>query len=372
MIYKNCPRLFAFLVALSLIVSCVACDRISNEFSKKKTNDEEKIKIGLALATLQEERWPKDRDIFVAKAKEFGADVIVQIANNNSEVQENQVKYLLEQGIDVLVFVPHDAENGASIVQMAKSSGVKVISYDRLVYNANVDMYVSFDNVRVGEIMAEQLVAKVPNGNYVIINGAKSDSNSWMYNKGYMNVLDNYVKNKSITIINEVWTDDWRPEDSFKCIEQTLQDGYKIDAIIAANDSLASAAIEALAEKRLAGKVEVAGMDADLLGCQRLVEGTQSSTIYKPIEKIAEKAAELSVKIAKGEKVTANSEIFDKKYTVPYYKLEPIAVTKYNLQETVIQDGFHRMEEIYRNVPKSQWPSNLNSWSNQGFLGYIK
>jgi D-xylose transport system substrate-binding protein len=316
-----------------------------------------KIKIGFSMSTLREERWQRDRDIFVARAKELGADVIVQNANNDSDEQQRQVKYLLDQGIDILVIVPHDAIRASVEVQQAKKQGIRVISYDRLVLNADVDLYISFDNVRVGELMAESLVKQVPAGNYVIINGAKTDNNCYMFNKGYKNVLKSYVDRGDIKIISEVWARDWMHEDAFNCIESTLQSGQTIDAVIAANDSLAAAAIEALSEKRLAGKIPVAGHDADLSGCQRVAEGTQLMTIYKPIHKIAKRAAEIAIEMARGEKIEANRELSDGKYIVPYYMIQPIAVTRDNLVDTVIKDSFHRLEDIYMNVPRSQWPS---------------
>jgi D-xylose transport system substrate-binding protein len=356
--YKKNKKIIMFLLMLLNLILISGC-RISQDKEinyNKEDATERKIKIGFSMGTLKEERWQRDRDIFVAKAKELGAEVIVQNANNDSNEQMSQVKYLLEQGIDILVIVPHDADKAASIVQMAKKEGIKVISYDRLVRNANVDMYISFDNVKVGELMAEHLVKSVPAGNYVIINGAKNDYNTHMFNEGYKNVLKPYIDMGNIDIIEEIWAEDWKREDAFKCVERTLQNGYKIDGIIAANDSLAEAVIEALAERRLAGRIPVVGHDADLAGCQRVAEGTQLMTIYKPINRIAQISAETAIKMAKGEEIKANSSINDGKYSVPYYKIQSVPVIRENLINTVIYDGFHRLDDVFRNVPKSQWP----------------
>lgn len=355
MFSKKRHKLFLFAVIAGLCLStttgCTSLDK-----RPVKNEDDDKIKIGFSMDTLLVERWQRDRDIFVAKANELGAEVIVQNANNNSSEQTEQVKYLLKQDIDILVIIPHDADEAAVPVEMAKKAGIKVISYDRLVRNSNVDMYISFDNVKVGRIMAEHLVKKVPSGNYVIINGAKSDNNTSMFNKGYKSVLNEYIDRGDIRIIKEIWAKDWRQEEAFRCIEELLQAGKQIDAVIAGNDLLAEAVIEALAERRLAGRVTVVGHDAELAGCQRVVEGTQLMTVYKPIHDLAQAAAELAIKMARGEQAKANSIIYDGKYNVPYYMLEPIAVTKDNMMDTVIQDGFHRLEDVYRNVPKSQWP----------------
>jgi len=346
------------LLCFIVIVLAAACDYGGMKDSEgKAANDEGRLKIGFSMATLQEERWQRDRDIFVAKAKERNADVIVQNADNDNEEQLKQVKYLLDQKIDILVIVPQNAEKASSAVQMAKRAGVKVIAYDRLVRNANVDMYVSFDNVAVGQKMAEELVKVVPEGNYIIINGAKTDYNCYMFNEGYKKVLQPYIDSGRIKIISEAWAEDWRREDAYKCVVNALQGPERVDAIIAANDSLAWAAVDALSEQRLAGKVPVAGHDADLSGCQRVCEGTQLTTIYNPIHKIAEATADIAVKMAKGEKIEVNNTINDGKFDVPYYMIEPIAVTKDNMVDTIIHDGFHLLEDVYRNVPKSQWPS---------------
>lgn len=354
---KRGIRSVLILLCFTTLILAAGCRTAGDKIGGKASRVGSKVKIGLSMATLQEERWQRDRDIIVAKAKALGADVIVQNADNDNEEQYKQVKYLLEQKVDILIIVPHDAEKASSAVQAAKKAGVQVISYDRLVRNANVDMFVSFDNVAVGRKMAEALVKVVPRGNYMIINGAKTDYNSYMFNEGYKECLKSYTDSGAIRIISEAWAEDWRREDAYRYVVKALQGPERVDAIIAANDSLAWAAVDALSEQRLAGKVPVVGHDADLSGCQRVVEGTQLVTVYKPIHKLAQAAVEISIKMVEGEEFEVNNVINDGKYEVPYYMLEPIAVTKYNMMDTVIKDSFHMMEEVYRNVPKSEWPN---------------
>ncbi len=350
-------RLKAFLLGSAFILTMFFSAGCASSSGQNKTADKNgKITIGLSMATLQEERWQRDMDILVAKAKAKGAEVIVQTANNNTEDQIKQVKYLLDQNIDILLIVPQDAEKSAEAVDLAKKKGIKVICYDRLIKNANADFYVSFDNTKVGEYMASLMVSKAPTGNYIIINGAKTDYNSYMYNEGYKNILNKYIYDKSIKIVDEIWANDWRPEDSFKCVEKALQSGKKIDAILAANDSLAGAAIEALSEQQLAGKVLVAGHDADISGCQRVAEGTQLMTIYKPIDQLAEKAVDVAFGLLKNNYYACNTYISDGENDIPFAKVDPIVVTKDNLIDTVISDGFHRLEDVYLNVPRNQWP----------------
>ena len=342
------------LLSVSLIVSCGKAPESKPE---KKAQNDDKIVIGFSMDTLVHERWLRDRDIFVAKAKELGADVILQIAYSDGNEQAKQVQYLLDQGIDVLVIVPHDAVEAASMVKKAKDRGVKVISYDRLVKNADVDLYISFDNLKVGELMGQAAASQVPQGNYLLLNGSQSDNNSTMFREGYMSVLDKGIKDGTINIVGETWIRDWLYENALSYAEEALESNQDIDAVIAGNDTLAGAVVHVLTEKRMAGSVTVVGHDADLDGCQRVVEGTQHATIYKPIDTEATKGAEFAVKMAKGKSVQTDETINDGKYDVPYYKIEPVLVTKSNMMETVIKDQFHSKEDVYINIPQSEWPA---------------
>jgi D-xylose transport system substrate-binding protein len=315
-----------------------------------------KVLIGLCMDSLIIERWQIDRDVFMARAKELGADVIVQNSGSDSNEQINQIKYLIDQGVDVLVIVANDSDALVPVVSMAKKRGIKVISYDRIIRKGNVDLYITFDNDRVGELMGEAIVKKVPSGNYIIINGNKQDYNAIEFNKGYMKALDLGIKRGNIQIVNEVWSENWNEEEAIKCVEETIAKGIKIDAIIAANDALAQVVIEVLAEHRLAGKVSVVGGDADLAACQRVVEGLQLMTVYKPIVRMAQDAAEIAVKMGKGEKVNGNITINDGLFNVPALKEYSTEVTKANMLEIVVRSNFHRIEDIYRNIPEAQWP----------------
>ena len=315
-----------------------------------------KVKIGLCMDSLIIERWQTDRDVFMARAKELGADVIVQNAGSDSDEQINQIKYLIGQGVNVLVIVPNDSDALAPVVSIAKKKGIKVISYDRIIRKGSVDLYISFDNERVGELMGEAMVKKVPRGNYIIINGNKQDYNAIEFNKGYMKALNPGIKGGDIKIVNEVWSKNWNEDEAIKCVEDTIGSGVKIDGIVAANDTLAQAVIEVLAEHRLAGKVAVVGGDADLAACQRVVEGLQLMTVYKPIVRMAQDAAEAAVKIGKGEKTDGNVQINDGLVNVPALREYSTEVTKTNMVDIVVKNNFHRIEDIYRNIPQTEWP----------------
>ncbi len=340
-------RPIALLTLLALLLSGCASGNPQNPDVKKP---EGIIIIGYSMSTIQEERWTKDRDIFVARAGELGAKVIVTNADNDPQRQLSQVEYLLQQNIDVLVITPQSAVQAAQAVELAKRAGVPVMSYDRLVLNAGTDLYVSFDNKDVGWQMAKEATARAPKGNYLLVNGSPEDHNSKLFRQGYVDYLAPYVARGDIKVLEEYDAKDWRREEAYNFVSAELAKGDNIAAIICANDALAGGAVQALAETRLAGKVVVTGHDADLAACQRIVEGTQTVTVYKPIKAIAQKAAEAALQMAKREKPATTETINDGKYDVPYIKLKVIPVTKENMDEVIVQDGFHLKEDIYRDV----------------------
>jgi D-xylose transport system substrate-binding protein len=320
-------------------------------------NQDNVLKIGFIYESMTVERWLRDQDIFVAKAETLGAQVIVKDAYESSERQDEIGRGMIDQGVDVLVIVPYDKNSLRDLISYAHSQNVKVISYDRMIKNANVDFYISFDNNQVGYLMGKSATDKVPKGNYLILNGSKTDNNSFQLNAGYYSLLQPLIDKGDIKVVGETWVEDWRAEGAYDFVSKTLNSGQKIDAVIAADDQLAEGAVTALSENKLAGKVFVTGQDAELSACQRIVEGTQNMTVYKPISVLAEGAAELAVKMASGVDVGLSSEMSDGTYNVHCQIYAPILVTKDNIGQTVIKDGFFTEEQIYANVPQNERPA---------------
>ncbi|MFF2445619.1 D-xylose ABC transporter substrate-binding protein [Neobacillus sp. NPDC058068] len=322
-----------------------------NVNSENGRNKGKKITIGFSMDTLREERWLRDRDYLVAKGKELGAEVLVEAAERDDAKQITQAETLISKGVDVLIVVPHNADAAAAIVEKAHAAGIKVIAYDRLITNSDIDLYISFDSILIGELQAKTVVEHAPKGKYVLIEGADTDYSSHLYKKGQMNILQPLIEKGDIEIVYDQWTKNWNPADALTNMENALRaNKNRIDAIIAANDATAGAAIQALAAQNMAGKIPVSGLDAELAGCQRIVEGTQLMTVYTSIQDMAETAAMVAVKLAKGEKVATNATENNGKINVPTILLEPVAVTKGTIDETVISKGFHKKEEVYKNV----------------------
>jgi D-xylose transport system substrate-binding protein len=311
--------------------------------------EEEKILVGFSLATLKEDRWLRDRDIFIAKARQEGLEVIAKNANNDSDIQYEQVLELLDAGIDILVIAANDCTDAARCVNAAKETNVPVISYDRLILKSNVDAYISFDNIKVGQLMGSFLSESVPAGGYIILNGSSDDSNSAMFNEGYMSVLEPLALKGNINILAETWVKDWTRELAFEFVSDVIKEHRdEVSAVLCANDSLAWGAIDALSEARMIDSVQVVGHDADLVACQRIVDGTQLMTVYKPISNLVSMTVDVCVKLVGDEKLEPGRTIDDGLYDVPYFMIDVIPVTKDNIDDTVIKDGFHLAEDIYR------------------------
>ncbi|MEO6590027.1 MAG: D-xylose ABC transporter substrate-binding protein [Pyrinomonadaceae bacterium] len=346
---KTILTLTFFALAL-FALSCVKAPEQNNVAGNNSApNKSGKLRIGLSMDTLKEERWQKDRDIFVKRAEELGAEVLVQAADGKDETQLKQAESLLTQGIDVLVIIPHNAEVCATIVDAAKRQNVPVISYDRLVKNSEPDLYISFDNEKVGELQAKHLVEKAPKGNYILIGGAQTDNNAKLLREGQMKIIQPLIDKRDITIVANQWAKDWLADEALKHVENALTiNNNDVVAIVASNDGTAGGAIQALNAQKLSGKVFVSGQDADLGALQRIVAGTQSMTVYKPVSILAAKAAEAAVQLAKKEKVETNGTVNNGKIDVPSILLEPVTVDKTNLDETVIKDGFQKKEDVYK------------------------
>ena len=323
--------------------------------SLTRAQDANKPRIGFSIEAMKGERWQTDLDSFEARAKQLGADVISSDANGDDELQLQQVKDMIKAGIKVLVLLPHDDRKASRIVDAAKSANVRVISYDRLVQNSDVDLYVSFDRVEIGRMQAEYLVQHAPTGNYVVIAGSPNDEGAKTLHDEQMNVLRPYIDRGDINVIADGYTKDWLPSEAYIYMLKAIDSAQgKIAAVLASNDAMAEGAIQALREHNLAGKTLVSGQDADLAAVICIAQGTQSMTVYKPVTNEAVRAAEEAVHLAKGEKPHADGAMSNGKIEVPTIMLKPVVVTKNNIKTTVVKDGFQKLNSINQALSEDQ------------------
>jgi D-xylose transport system substrate-binding protein len=326
----------------------------------------EPVFIGFSMDTLQEERWQRDKALVEARAREVGAQLSVQVANGDDTVQVNQCNTMLTQGVDVLIVAPHNGDIAASIVQAAHAKGVPVISYDRLIKNSEPDLYVSHQVIKMGEMQGEYALRHVPRGNYVLIGGAPTDNNAKLLRDGQMNILKPAIDRGDVKVISDQFAREWKAQEAQRLTEDALtKTKNDIQAIVASNDGTAGGAISALDVAGLTGKVLVTGQDAQLDAIQRIAKGTQTMTIYKPIKPLADSAVDSAVKLARGEALNAFDKINNGRVDVPAILHEPQAVDRENLMATVVRDGYHKYEDVYKDVPPDQRPKQTAGHARQ-------
>ena len=326
-------------------------DSAETEETASAGKEEHKIQIGLTVDSFVIERWIRDRDVFVATARELGADVNVQDAGADAEEQISQIEYFISKQVDVIVVIARDCDVLSDVVQKAQNAGIPVISYDRMINNANTDFYISFDNRKVGEIMAQALIDAIPQGGDIfMIQGSSSDNNVKMLKEGF----DDTLEDTNLNVVYEANCDGWTAELAVGYVEEALEKYPHVKGIMCGNDDIASQVVQVLAENQLAGNVVVIGQDGDLAACQRIVEGTQYMTAFKSIEDLAREAAKYAVEIGSGREASelegVTEKVNDGTYDIPSKVLDPIAVTRENIDEVIIDGGFHRRDEVYLNA----------------------
>jgi D-xylose transport system substrate-binding protein len=328
-------------------------------YTRKTKGANEKIKIGFSMDTLKEERWTRDHELVEKHAKELGADIDIAVANGNDQIQLNQAEGMLTKGVDVLIVAPHNGVTASAIVEAAHKQGVPVVSYDRLIRNSDVDLYVSSQVVKIGEMQAQYLldhVGKKP-ANFVIVGGAPTDNNALLLHQGQMNVLKPAIDRGDVKIVKDEYAKEWQATEAQNIVENALtQSNNKVDAVLASNDGTARGAISALEEQGLAGKVPVSGQDADLASLKLILLGKQTMTVYKPIKPLADAAVDAAIKLARGEKVETHDTVNNGKLDVPSILLDLIAVDKSNILTTVVRDGYQSMDRICEGLPADKCP----------------
>jgi D-xylose transport system substrate-binding protein len=310
--------------------------------------------IGLLLPETKTTRYEeKDRPLFMAKVKELCPDckVIYQNAAQDPNKQQQQAEAMLTKGANVLVLDAVDVKSVGPIVQHANQKKVPVIAYDRLIPDQDIAFYVSFDNVKQGRIQAQTLLDKLGGGKgktIVQVNGAPTDPSAGDYKKGAHQAFDK----SGIKIAKEYDTPDWSPDKAQTEAEQSItalgKDGF--DAFYSANDGMAGGIIAALKSGGIDPKTKpVTGGDSEAAAIQRILIGEQYSTIYLAIKQQAETAAKLAVDAAQGKMDPdgiAKDKVDNGSKQVDSVLLSPQAVTKDNIKDTVIKDGFLTPAEV--------------------------
>lgn len=312
------------------------------------------VRVGFVLATMQEERYQKDYAAFTGKAAALGVRVEFNDARNDGQIQVQVVQDILTRGVDVMVIQPVNSETASNLVELCHRKGVPVIAYDRVIMNCDLDLYVTQDPYRVGVLQAEAAVqATGGKGRYVLLKGTQGHSVAEEITRGIKETLARYP---DVQIVAEQYHPNWAPNEALTTMENVLtREGGKIDAVLCNNSGMARGAVQALRRAGLAGKVFLAGADADLDNVRMVLDGEQSIEVLKPVKPLAEASVEAAHKLAQGlpaaevaRQLNGGQEFtcFNGKVQVPTINTEVVLVTRENVEETVIGSGFHPREKL--------------------------
>jgi len=317
-----------------------------------------RYKVGVLWDFLQVERRLKARDYLLAEAERLGFDIVFQNANGDEKLQLQQAENLITQGVDMIVILPQNADAACPVIEQAHQANIKVVAFDRLISNCDLDYYIGFNNDVIGDMMANYVFAEKPDGNWAMVNGAPTDPNVKQYRDGWLRVIQSAIDSGAIKMVSDTYTEKWDPNNAMKAAENFLTaNNDKIDVVLAMNDGTGGGVVQALKARDLNGKVLVTGQDGELAAIQRVAEGDQAMTVWKPDDKMATVLAESILTILKGEDLPDVSTTDNKFKQVTSKLLLPVTVDKNNICETVIASDYLKLEDIYKNLPKDQWPT---------------
>lgn len=299
-------------------------------YSCKKMNTT--LSAGFLVHTLDDERWSIERDVFTEKINELGGEVKFENANQDERVQYHQAKQLIDEGIDVLVIVPVNSKTAASIARMCQKNKVKIIAYDIIIDNCDLDLYVSFDNMKIGEMMAEYAVAKKPSGNYVLLWGDSNMKVAQWIKEGQMKVLEPYVESGKINVLYRAYVSGWSKDNSSHLLSRVIDfSDSSIDAVLASSDGIAEGAIESFTNAGFTEFPLITGQDASKTALQFIHEGKQSMSIHKQFEELAEIAAIEAYNLVEGKEIKSDTILYNGRAYIPSILLQPSTIDLTNI-----------------------------------------
>ncbi|TDX48225.1 substrate-binding domain-containing protein [Orenia marismortui] len=353
-------KVLGLLIVILVISNLFASISLASWFDEEDDINSNQIKIGFLLKTMQEERYLRDKFAFEDEVKRLGAKLIFDAASNDENLQLARFKRMLDKNVDVVVLQPVSSNKTSEMIELAHKQGVKVVGYDSLILNADLDAHVMQDSWAVGRLQGEAMLewfkekkGKVE-GNVVLIKGHPNDSNAIMMTSGAKRIIKN---NSGLNLVAERWHKGWSSDKAMATAVELL-DKYdnNIDAFICNNSGMARGIIAALEAKGLADsdKVFVAGSDADLQNIKYLVQGKQNVEIFKKIKPLAKAAANLAYKLAKNprkeiKELTVVDRMLNNGYKeVPTIVTPIVRVIKDNIDQTVIKADFYDKDDIYK------------------------
>lgn len=337
--HRKLSWVIALLLATS-ISSCVKSNKVGAGSGQRK------IKVGFILATMNEERYTKDKTYFTDFVRSQGAEVEFASCDGKVDLQTAKVETLLSKGVDVLVIQPVNGEAASSVVALAKKDSVPVVAYDRLIKNADIDAYVTQNSFQVGVLQAEAAVKNTNGkGNYILLMGEAGHSVADEISRGVVSVL---VKHPGVRLVVKQNHPNWSSALALATVENALtKNKNNIQAILANNDGMALGAVQALDEQKLSGKVFVAGADADLTAIKDILKNKQSMTVLKGIKPLAEEAVKVALALAKKEPFKFDETKNNGLKNVPVINTPVVKITKDNIQSEIVNTGFHTQQSVF-------------------------
>jgi len=341
---------------------------------------QDKIKVGLSFSDFATERWPNENKLMTSLLEEKGYEVVSQQANQDAKLQNDQIENMITQGVKAVIVIAQDGDAAATAADAAAKAGVKVIAYDRLIKSPSIAAYLSFNNVAVGNGQAQGVLTALgiksatDTGKWtkdnpvklVKLGGSKTDNNAILFRQGQDEILKPYEDAGIIKVVADQWVDNWDPANALKLMENILTaQNNQIDAVVASNDGTALGALQAMAAQKLAGVVPISGQDATADGCNSIVKGELTVTIFKDIRLLSPLAVDLADKLIKGETVSdlksyTMAELTNDKAqqgSVNAYFLPVVQVTKDNVFDEVVASGFQSYDDVYKDIPEADRPA---------------
>jgi len=327
--------------SLLLLIACVSV------FSGCQTKTP---KVGILMHSYENQRWEKDKNYLVDNLTNLGAEVMLEVADNNQQKQIEQAANMIKNGAQVLIVVPINQDGASKIVEIAHEAGVKVIAYDRLINGCKLDYYISANSTQIGELQAAYLTSLKPQGSYALIPGSKYDNNSMRLFLGQINTLQPFMEKGDIQVTYSEFTEDWTPEQGKIHAKLALdQSTDTLTAIITGSDAIADGVLQVLKERGLEGKIMVAAQDAELDNVQAILDGFQTCDILKPLKEMARITSELAVSLAMEKPLNMKfSTESNGKTLVKSILIDAILVNKSNIESTVVASGFHSSADLNR------------------------
>jgi D-xylose transport system substrate-binding protein len=357
-------KLFVALMLVALMTGLVSCAGAG------------KTKVGISFSDFATERWKNEADLMTKLLNDKGYDVIVQEAAHDVKLQNDQIDNMVSQGVKGLIVIAEDGDAAATAVDKAAKAGVKVIAYDRLIKTSSIAAYISFDNVEVGrqEALGVMTALGLPGSTtwtkdnpakVVMSGGSPTDNNAVLVRQGQMEIVQPYIDEGVVTIVADQWVDNWDPATAEKMMENILTaQQNQIDAVVASNDGTALGELQAMKAQGLAGKVPISGQDATADGCNSIVKGEQTVSVYKDIRLLSPMATDMIDKLLKNESISGLKEYTMAELTNDDSKtgsiqanfLPVVQITKDNVYKEIVQSCFQPYDDVYRDIPEADRP----------------